>query len=500
MMPPGGAVGRADHSATLESVTHERLTDPEIGRLLDVLEPWAAGEDPGRRRRPARGGDAARLREGGPRPHEPGGGDEPRGLARRRRLAGGARGGGLLPLPRRARPSPRAARPLRRVLPRRRASLRRGARRLRARDDDGAGPPAAGRARRRTGAARRGRDGAGGRGRPPARRGVRGRGPAARGDGAARGRRLRSRPLAPGRLAAPVRAGDRRRRRPRDHALRHPQLRRGVLRRAARVRPRPLRGEHPRPPQAHSARAPGVARRARVPEPAVGEHRRPRAAVLHLGPRLAGARAPGDRRRHDAGRAVPRAQPGRAEPDPRRLRRDDVQPPHRPAVRARGRADGGRTRGRRPSARLERGDAPAARARRPRRRPGRPAGRPLGRRDDRLLPHLQPRQPHGGAAVERPAAPSCPTSASGSSGATSRRCASGSTTACTSTAASSRRRSCCAARPARSWPSPRSWTTCARSCATRACWPPRPEPWQPPAKAARRFIPRCERKVARRVA
>ena len=46
MMPPGGAVGRADHSATLESVTHERLTDPEIGRLLDVLEPWAAGEDP----------------------------------------------------------------------------------------------------------------------------------------------------------------------------------------------------------------------------------------------------------------------------------------------------------------------------------------------------------------------------------------------------------------------------------------------------------------------
>ncbi len=46
MMPPHGADARGDHSATLESVTHERLTDPELGRLLDVLEPWAAGEDP----------------------------------------------------------------------------------------------------------------------------------------------------------------------------------------------------------------------------------------------------------------------------------------------------------------------------------------------------------------------------------------------------------------------------------------------------------------------
>ena len=46
MMPPHGASARGDHSATLESVTHERLTDPELGRLLDVLEPWAAGEDP----------------------------------------------------------------------------------------------------------------------------------------------------------------------------------------------------------------------------------------------------------------------------------------------------------------------------------------------------------------------------------------------------------------------------------------------------------------------
>ena len=46
MMPPDGAVARGDHSATLEAVTHERLTDPALGRLLDSLEPWAAGEDP----------------------------------------------------------------------------------------------------------------------------------------------------------------------------------------------------------------------------------------------------------------------------------------------------------------------------------------------------------------------------------------------------------------------------------------------------------------------
>lgn len=46
MMPPRGAAARADHSSTLERISHEYLTDPEIGRLLDALEPWAAGEDP----------------------------------------------------------------------------------------------------------------------------------------------------------------------------------------------------------------------------------------------------------------------------------------------------------------------------------------------------------------------------------------------------------------------------------------------------------------------
>jgi carboxypeptidase Taq len=46
MMPPDGAPARGDQSATLESVTHERLTDPELGRLIAALEPWAAEQDP----------------------------------------------------------------------------------------------------------------------------------------------------------------------------------------------------------------------------------------------------------------------------------------------------------------------------------------------------------------------------------------------------------------------------------------------------------------------
>jgi carboxypeptidase Taq len=46
MMPPDGARARGDHAATLEAVAHERLTDPELGRLLDALEPWTAELDP----------------------------------------------------------------------------------------------------------------------------------------------------------------------------------------------------------------------------------------------------------------------------------------------------------------------------------------------------------------------------------------------------------------------------------------------------------------------
>jgi len=46
MMPPNGAAAHGDQSATLETISHERLTDPALGRLLDALEPWAADADP----------------------------------------------------------------------------------------------------------------------------------------------------------------------------------------------------------------------------------------------------------------------------------------------------------------------------------------------------------------------------------------------------------------------------------------------------------------------
>ena len=46
MMPRTGADARGHQAATLESLAHGRLTHPEVGRLLDRLEPWAAELDP----------------------------------------------------------------------------------------------------------------------------------------------------------------------------------------------------------------------------------------------------------------------------------------------------------------------------------------------------------------------------------------------------------------------------------------------------------------------
>jgi carboxypeptidase Taq len=46
VMPLAGGAHRAEAVATLTRVIHARETDPELGRLLDALEPWAAGEDP----------------------------------------------------------------------------------------------------------------------------------------------------------------------------------------------------------------------------------------------------------------------------------------------------------------------------------------------------------------------------------------------------------------------------------------------------------------------
>jgi carboxypeptidase Taq len=46
VMPPAGAEHRGNHLALLEKLSHEKLTDPEIGRLLDELEPLEDSLDP----------------------------------------------------------------------------------------------------------------------------------------------------------------------------------------------------------------------------------------------------------------------------------------------------------------------------------------------------------------------------------------------------------------------------------------------------------------------
>src|SRR4030095_11197075 len=43
-MPPGGAAARGRQLALLSGIEHERMTDPEIGRLLDALIPWAEAQ------------------------------------------------------------------------------------------------------------------------------------------------------------------------------------------------------------------------------------------------------------------------------------------------------------------------------------------------------------------------------------------------------------------------------------------------------------------------
>ncbi len=42
-MPPGGAVTRGRHLATLRRLAHEKFVDPAIGRLLEDLQPYAEG-------------------------------------------------------------------------------------------------------------------------------------------------------------------------------------------------------------------------------------------------------------------------------------------------------------------------------------------------------------------------------------------------------------------------------------------------------------------------
>jgi carboxypeptidase Taq len=45
-MPPGGAPARGRQLATLGALAHQRLTDPEVGRLLETLRPYEEGLSP----------------------------------------------------------------------------------------------------------------------------------------------------------------------------------------------------------------------------------------------------------------------------------------------------------------------------------------------------------------------------------------------------------------------------------------------------------------------
>src|SRR2546422_9803482 len=46
MMPPAGAHHRGDHLALLEGLAHDKLTDPDVGRLLQELAPLEGSLDP----------------------------------------------------------------------------------------------------------------------------------------------------------------------------------------------------------------------------------------------------------------------------------------------------------------------------------------------------------------------------------------------------------------------------------------------------------------------
>src|SRR3954452_9514776 len=45
-MPPAGARGRGEHMAFIQRLAHDFLVDPEMGRLLDELEPRMSSLDP----------------------------------------------------------------------------------------------------------------------------------------------------------------------------------------------------------------------------------------------------------------------------------------------------------------------------------------------------------------------------------------------------------------------------------------------------------------------
>ena len=463
MMPARGGAARAEALATVVKLGFERFASDEVGALLDALGPWAAAlpyesdeaslvrvtrreYDKARRvpaalkaeiaRTAAIAGDAwIEARKASDfaafRPH----------LERDHRAQARVRG-----LPRRAGDR----------------SLRCTARRLRAGLHLGRGGADVRRAGGGIDAAARHRPVArGGRRRAPARRSLPGR-PAARVlPHRAAQDRLRRRRVPARRLGPPVRDEDVRGRRPHDDALRREPAERRVLRLRPRAGPRALR-ERDRPGAgAHAARSRDLDGGPRIAEPALGERRRARAAVLAV--RLPGAAAglPGALRARPARGVLARDQQGRAVADPGRGRRGDLQPARAAALRAGAGADRGRPGGGRPPGGVERGDAEEPRHCGPRRPARRAAGHPLVAGGLRLLPDLHAGERDRGAALGDRRRPSCRGSRERSRTGSSRRSAAGCASGSTATARSSRGRSCWCASPGGPSTRRRTWHTCA---------------------------------------
>ena len=318
MMPPGGADARADQFEALERILHDRLTDPGLGKAARRARAVAGVRRPGLRRR-------ARCIRALRRDHHKAVNVPTELAAEISSAAAHAQQAWMA-----AREAERLQAifqpalervlelqaPLHRVLRRHgrvRAPVRRPARRLRAGPDDRGAAGASSRAcrtsssRSSSAAAAAGEDG----------RVFPGHFPAsdqqALADRAARRGRLRrpstgasTRPSIRSRAAWPhtdVRLTTR---------WEEDDLAMAVLLLPARVRARALRGADRPAPLPHDARRGDRARRARVPEPAVGEPRRPLAAVLRVGP--AAAAPPPRRAVRGDGRAaaLPQRQPGPA--------------------------------------------------------------------------------------------------------------------------------------------------------------------------------------------
>ena len=338
MMPPGGAGARADQFEALERIQHDRLTDPGLAEAARRARAVGGVRRSGLRRRQPRPRPAARPPQGGAGPDRAGGGDlraPPRtpsspGWRRARRATSST-----------SRPRSSACSSSRAATSR--ASTARASSRTRTTSCSTTTSRASPREELQGifAACRRSSCRSCPPPRPPARTAT-----CSRGTSRVEAQQRMADELlhAVGfetehwRLDAvrpSLRAQHGRHRRAADDALGGGRPGDGVLLLPARVRARALRGAVRAAPLPDDAGGGHRARRARVAVAAVGEPRGPLAAVLRVG--AAAAAAPSRRAVRDAGRgrAVPRRQPGPALADPDRGRRDDLQPPHRAALRAR---------------------------------------------------------------------------------------------------------------------------------------------------------------------